>query len=567
MRVLLLFATICGALHVDAQLCEAFECPFPPTTHPQWLESAVTPSGSVVGIIEQDDQQTDVVLAKMAPDGTVQWTKRYAATNPLIELLPVHVVASPAGGGLVVGNTVMRPSAGVWGYQHYFGIRFNDAGEVLWARYFMHQAPRVGDTQTFRVAAAAMDNDEFVIGTARLDGLNLTRLDSQGQPTWSKHYEIGTPSDAGNTVHGLSTDATGRILVAGMADSEPFAMRTDASGTVEWARQYSMGGGCGMTIVPLSGGGYLWGGSDYDADWLYGNGVAMNINDDGSCAWVRRYAGMWGITNAVQLPSGDLFIATRENALFVGQKITTSGATFDSWSYQPAATSYQLAGNVGDSLYFTTQFGTWNNMQPMVILAGSSNDLSCGFTQSALNSVSLALPPTSDPLLTVVNDVLKTWTMSLGPVLNQNSTDLSVIGSSTAARPGFDTWVAGTATNHGGLSGGLIDVSMVLAPEVSYVSANPNPTQVNGNTLQWLGMPAVGTFDLTNFVVRAVVPANTPLGTVLSHTITVAQDSAEVTQTNNAYTFTRTVTGSYDPNDKLVVPEDYFRLNEDSTLT
>ncbi len=95
-------------------------------------------------------------------------------------------------------------------------------------------------------------------------------------------------------------------------------------------------------------------------------------------------------------------------------------------------------------------------------------------------------------------------------------------------------------------------MSMVLAPEVSYVSANPNPTQVNGNTLQWLGMPAVGTFDLTNFVVRAVVPANTPLGTVLSHTITVAQDSAEVTQTNNAYTFTRTVTGSYDPNDKLV---------------
>ncbi|MGV3637442.1 MAG: DUF7619 domain-containing protein, partial [Flavobacteriales bacterium] len=93
--------------------------------------------------------------------------------------------------------------------------------------------------------------------------------------------------------------------------------------------------------------------------------------------------------------------------------------------------------------------------------------------------------------------------------------------------------------------------TMQLDPTLGYLGASPTPTTVSGSTLSWT-LPAMPTYQQRNLYVRTQVPPDIALlGTDLVSTVSVTAAVTDGDLANNTSSNTRTVTGSYDPNDKL----------------
>ncbi|MBL7951128.1 MAG: SprB repeat-containing protein [Flavobacteriales bacterium] len=144
--------------------------------------------------------------------------------------------------------------------------------------------------------------------------------------------------------------------------------------------------------------------------------------------------------------------------------------------------------------------------------------------------------------------------------------DLEVQGASGPARPGFNYALSCYVNDLTIQPSGPVTLTLVLDPVLTYVQALPVPTSVNGNTLTW-SFPNIASFGVAPVQVGTTVPADVALiGTVLNSTATVTAVQAEPDVSNNSVTIQRTVTGSYDPNDKLVEPADVFLLDVDTYL-
>ncbi len=144
-----------------------------------------------------------------------------------------------------------------------------------------------------------------------------------------------------------------------------------------------------------------------------------------------------------------------------------------------------------------------------------------------------------------------------GMTVTQNMADTALLArdvalemSSGPARPGFayTAWIGIDNITTGGT--GTVTLSCTFDPLLVFVSASPSPT-VNGNTLTWT-MSQITSFGFRAVSMQFQVPPNAGLiGTDLVFSATVGIAQPETDLSNNTITHTRTVTGSYDPNDKL----------------
>ncbi len=165
------------------------------------------------------------------------------------------------------------------------------------------------------------------------------------------------------------------------------------------------------------------------------------------------------------------------------------------------------------------------------------------------------------------------------PFVTVNFADTSLTGmdvkltmSSWAARPGFQLLYSFTATNLTGVLSGPLTVTMDFDPAISFVNASPAPASVTGNTITWNIAQTLGAFQTSGALVRFQVPPDVGLlGTDLISTATVTTGNPDVELANNSVVHAVTVTGSYDPNDKLATTDHgqsdtQFILNEDEWI-
>jgi hypothetical protein len=119
--------------------------------------------------------------------------------------------------------------------------------------------------------------------------------------------------------------------------------------------------------------------------------------------------------------------------------------------------------------------------------------------------------------------------------------DIEIILGASAARPGFPTTVSIIVRNNSAYPAGNIVVALQYDPVL---------TDVMPAGAQWT---MTGLAPYSHYVVmfEAMVPADIGLlGEVLTYTATVTNTTIEADLSNNTATITRTITGSYDPNDK-----------------
>jgi uncharacterized repeat protein (TIGR01451 family) len=168
------------------------------------------------------------------------------------------------------------------------------------------------------------------------------------------------------------------------------------------------------------------------------------------------------------------------------------------------------------------------------------------YTLTVLDPTLTPVCPQAQPIPFNVSGSVTTLTVG-----DNSTSPLDLAGSavSNTARPGFAHTVWAQVTNMGAAPSATVQLTCELDPALSYVSATPAPTTVNGSTLTW-DLPAVAAFATVNVQLITQVSVQATLGQVVSATFTVQNNGAEANTANNGFVATRPVTGSYDPNDK-----------------
>lgn len=133
-------------------------------------------------------------------------------------------------------------------------------------------------------------------------------------------------------------------------------------------------------------------------------------------------------------------------------------------------------------------------------------------------------------------------------------TDVSVAGNYAGRpRPGFLLNIYLTYANQGTLpSNG--SVSVKLDPHFQFTEADPPPTLVVApDSLVW-DFSQLALFERRPIRISGALPPSVPLGTLLKMYAYIAPDKADFAPHDNTFLLCDTVVGSFDPNEKHVVP-------------
>lgn len=131
--------------------------------------------------------------------------------------------------------------------------------------------------------------------------------------------------------------------------------------------------------------------------------------------------------------------------------------------------------------------------------------------------------------------------------------DVRIQASAGAARPGFELQYALSMLNLTPAQSGALTVTFEFDPILGFTSATPVPTTVTGNTLTW-NLAQLSAFQSRGVQVYFQVPPDVELlGDQLVATTNVSTANSDANLTNNTAVVYRTITGAYDPNDKLAV--------------
>jgi hypothetical protein len=233
------------------------------------LESANVAFGSFTLSSSGSD---DIVLAKLSPQGTVLWAKRYGAENP-DQAYSITVDrsgdillggqspwgATDLGGGTVNGGLFVAKYSGLDG--SYKWAKTPGSGSV----FGIATDPNTGNViVTGRVGGPT----DFGSGPTQSGGVFLTAYSPSGNNLWAKTFNNSTfphaPNDTGNAV---SVDASGNIAFTGTAALVNFGAgwvsyggyflaNFSSSGTYRWAKGASATcthTGYGVVFDPLGG--------------------------------------------------------------------------------------------------------------------------------------------------------------------------------------------------------------------------------------------------------------------------------------------------------------------------
>lgn len=139
----------------------------------------------------------------------------------------------------------------------------------------------------------------------------------------------------------------------------------------------------------------------------------------------------------------------------------------------------------------------------------------------------------------------------LSPVSVLNDLEVTMIGTGLS-RAGWNTQVVVTCRNKGNtpLSGTL---DLTFDASLNFVSAAPAAASQAGNLITW-DVPLLQPFGTASFTATLFVPIPTPIGTVLTHSASLTASATDDAPEDNTASMQRTITASFDPNDKQVLP-------------
>jgi hypothetical protein len=225
-------------------------------------------------------------LIKTDANGNIIWAKTY---HLLYRTWAYSVQQTSDGGYIMGGLTIEYDSMWMTYYQNVFLIKTDANGNVIWAKtYLLIYAYDVSNV------SQTSDGGYIVAGRVGTGNAFLIKTDANGNVQWAKTYG-GTNWDGAYSVQQTSD---GGYILAGYTNSfgaggyDPFLIKTDANGNVQWAKTY---GGTNWDfahyVQQTSDGGYIVAG--YTNSFGAGSWDIFLIKTDangniGSCGIVRN---------------------------------------------------------------------------------------------------------------------------------------------------------------------------------------------------------------------------------------------------------------------------------------
>lgn len=152
---------------------------------------------------------------------------------------------------------------------------------------------------------------------------------------------------------------------------------------------------------------------------------------------------------------------------------------------------------------------------------------------------------------TLPNDIAGPHHVGYDPIPGMIDLVTDLVGG--VVRPGFNTslWLSvrnvGTEPTDG-------TVQLTFDAALNYTDATVLPDDVSGNVVTWT-LPLLAPGEEWQARVYFYLPPSTPLGQAVMHTALATPVLPDQTPMDNAYALSDVVVGSYDPNDKQVVPD------------
>lgn len=511
--------------------------------------------------------QGDVVIHHFAASGTPLWNKRIMTLDPMVFLDQGALEPTPDGGLVAYGSRANM----VTGTANSYAVKLDPLGTIEWARMYM-----VPDTSVY--IAHRIEQIEVFPGGGYLvlssgDWPVITKLDDQGVPLWSKRYDDPNGNYGSRYGLGMHIRSNGEIFFFESNPEMPASVsdlvvsRLDPNGMPLWTKRFDLAEELeARGLIELSNGNL----AIYGESGFVGQPQFVAVVDTGSgLEALKTFDTQGRSTGLYEAANGDLIMSSISN-FGIGAMVLRMGSDLtpiEAWSAPDSAEQSLIPARVDDTLRVLLQplpwFGT--GTLPELVKATAPWDLGCAMTATTLPG-SIDRTATLSDSITVSQDSLKTWTMALLTAV-PNVCDVVSTISSGPARPGF--WVThyALATNAGDVMTGPLEVTIDVDTALTIQGAWPTPTSIAGDQVIWSNIPPLAGLSGASFVVSASLPPDPGLlGMQLVSQIHVEQDTTEVGISNNTASVATTVTGSYDPNDKLVFPKDFYHITGDSIL-
>lgn len=340
----------------------------------------------------------DMLLMKLAGDGTVQWAKTFGGSG---DDEANSVVATADGGYIIAGFTTStdgdavgnRDASGLFG--DFLIVKVNSAGTKQWSR-----VAGGTDDEVAECIIQAADGGYLVVGKARSTDVDVqgnhnsfgedydawvVKLNSNGTVAWRKALG-GTGEDIaysavqsadGNYVIVGSTNSNDGDVSSGKGAKDLWLLKLSANGsTISW--QKCMGGAAddwGKSITNTSDGGFIVAGSTMSAagsgDVGAQNGGSdawvLKLNQNGDITWEESFGGSSKEEGSDVKPADDGYIlasyteSSGQGGDFLVTKISLAGV--QQWSRR-------LGGNAADYPY-AILYGADNKY----VVVGRSNSI------------------------------------------------------------------------------------------------------------------------------------------------------------------------------------------------
>ncbi|MFN8394613.1 MAG: T9SS type A sorting domain-containing protein [Bacteroidia bacterium] len=120
------------------------------------------------------------------------------------------------------------------------------------------------------------------------------------------------------------------------------------------------------------------------------------------------------------------------------------------------------------------------------------------------------------------------------------------------ARPGFNHWVKVVVSNRGSTSN-TINLTLGHDPAFTFLSANPTASNyiIGTSTVSWNSI-SVNHGSSKEYLLNFYVPITVPIHSIFSHAAFTSPIGADVNPLDNQASVSGQVTGSFDPNEKVV---------------
>jgi hypothetical protein len=421
------------------------------------------------------------------------------------------------------------------GTSNKFFAKFNSAGVLQWKTdaYFNGEIYGLSvDASENLYFTGNFDSNatfgSFVLTNGANDNIILGKLDISGNYVWAKHYG-GTGNDQG---FDLKCKSNGELfLTGGYSNSFSFGSLPVSGGGI--MRGY---------IVKLdSAGNELWVQTAHSTTTsLYCNGIKLGISDNIYITGPSHgFVSMAGDTATVN-QSFLIHLTDNANVMegFVFSDINNDGVKDAGEPGIPNVIlqldgSYYSENSGSDGKYnMYTSSGTHTVEIPNLPLYYT---LTTPLTQTA-NFAGMGNTDTSNHF-------------GLFPVANVNDLQIDITPV-TSVKAGYVLDYLITCKNVGTTSQNTT-VTLQADGILTYVSASPAQTTINGSILTWnTGILNPG--QIVNIHALFSIPSSTSIGVQVVSTATIDPVAGDTTASNNTMSNTAVVTGPYDPNYKTV---------------